>query len=52
MDSTKICKATRFLLCMRKLGHSYKNCEKFVDGMGEDDLQYESWLRASPLKFR
>ena len=34
------------------LGHSFKSCEHYVDGMEEEDIQYGSWLRASPIKSR
>ena len=48
----KYVKLPDFCYACGKLGHSYKNCDQFVEGMAEDDLQYGSWLRASPLRSR
>jgi len=48
----KYVKLPDFCYACGKLGHGYKSCEHFSDGMMEDELQYGSWLRASPLKSR
>jgi len=48
----KYVKLLDFCYICGKFGHSCKNCEKFEDGMREEDLQYRSWLLASTLKSR
>jgi len=48
----KYVKLPDFCYACGKLSHSYKSCEQFAEGMVEEDLQYGSWLRASPLKSR
>ena len=48
----KYVKLPDFCYICGRLGHDYKSCEMFTEGMQEDDLQYGSWLRASPLKSR
>ncbi|KAJ8434388.1 hypothetical protein Cgig2_014235 [Carnegiea gigantea] len=41
-----------FCCACGKLGHVYKGCVLFDPIVPENDLQYGSWLRASPLKPR
>ena len=48
----KYVKLPDFCYACGKLGHGYKSCELFSEEMMEEDLQYGSWLRASPLKSR
>ena len=48
----KYVKLPDFCYACGLLGHNYKNCEHYVEGLDEEELQYGSWLRASPLKPR
>ena len=48
----KYVKLPDFCYACGLLGHTYRSCGLFEEGMEEDELQYGSWLRASPLKSR
>ena len=48
----KYVKLPDFCYACGKLGHGFKSCDFFSEGVSEDELQYGSWLRASPLKSR
>jgi len=48
----KYVKLLKFCYRCGRLGHVVKECETTADDVAEEELQYSSWLQASPLKSR